>query len=48
MDELRRTMSQENSRLMGRGERSRAADLLDQANDAEVTDLIAMRDLARK
>ena len=48
MVELRRTLSLENSRLMSRGERSRAADLLDLANDAEVTDLIAMRDLAAR
>lgn len=48
MVELRRTLSLENSRLMGLRERSRAADLLDLANDAEVTDLIAMRDLARE
>ena len=48
MVELRRTLSLDNSRLMSLGERSRAADLLDLANDSEVTDLIAMRDLARE
>ena len=36
----------EHSRLMRLDERSRAADLLDLANDGEVADLIAMRDLA--
>ncbi|GAA3083860.1 hypothetical protein JOF29_004432 [Kribbella aluminosa] len=38
----------ENSRLMSLSESSRAADLLALANDAEVADLIAMRDLARQ
>lgn len=44
--ELYRAATVEHSRLMGLHERSRAADLLALANDAEVADLIAMRDLA--
>ena len=46
--ELHRAAMVENSRLMRLDERNRAADLLDLANDAEVADLIAMRDLARE
>lgn len=46
--ELYRAATVEHSRLMRLGERSRAADLLGLANDAEVADLIAMRDLARE
>lgn len=48
MVELRRTLALENSRLQRLDERSRVADLLELATDAEVTDLIAMRDLARE
>lgn len=44
--ELYRAASIEHSRLMQLNDRSRAADLLALANDAEVADLIAMRDLA--
>ncbi|MFB9854888.1 hypothetical protein ACFFMR_31360 [Micromonospora andamanensis] len=45
--ELSRAVSVENSRLMRLGVNSRAADLLALANDDEVADLVAMRDLAR-
>ncbi|MDG4793056.1 hypothetical protein [Micromonospora sp. WMMD1082] len=44
--ELYRAASVEYSRLMRLSESSRAADLLGLATDAEVTDLVAMRDLA--
>jgi hypothetical protein len=46
--ELYRAATVEHSRLMRLDERSRASDLLALANDAEVADLIAMRDLARE
>jgi hypothetical protein len=46
--ELYRAPAVEHSRLMRLDERSRGADLLDLANDAEVADLITMRDLARE
>jgi hypothetical protein len=46
--ELYRALSVENSRLMRLTASSRAADLLALASDAEVADLIAMRDLARQ
>jgi len=46
--ELYRAAAVEHSRLMRLDERSRAADLLELANDVEVADLIAMRDLARE
>lgn len=46
--EVYRVGAVEHSRLMRLDERSRAVDLLDLANDAEVADLIAMRDLARE
>jgi hypothetical protein len=48
MVELYRAAMVDNSRLMRLDDRSRAADLLDLANDAEVADLIAMRALARE
>jgi hypothetical protein len=48
MVELYRASMVDNSRLQRLDERSRAADLLELANDAEVTDMIAMRDLARE
>jgi len=48
MGELFRAASVEHSRLMGLTAASRAVDLLALANDAEVADLIAMRDLARQ
>lgn len=46
--ELYRAASVDHSRLMRLDAHSRAADLLELANDAEVADLIAMRDLARE
>ena len=46
--ELYRAPVVEGSRLMRLDDRSRAADLLELANDAEVGDLVAMRDLARE
>ena len=46
--ELYRASAVDGSRLHRLDERSRAADLLELANHAEVTDLIAMRDLARE
>jgi hypothetical protein len=46
--ELYRAAAVEHSRLMSLDARSGAADLLDLANDAEVADLVAMRDLARE
>jgi hypothetical protein len=48
MVELYRAAMVDNSRLQRLDENSRAADLLELANDAEVADLIAMRDLARE
>lgn len=48
MVELYRAAMVDNSRLQRLDERSRAADLLELANEAEVADLIAMRDLARE
>lgn len=48
MVELYRAATVDNSRLQRLGEHSRAADLLELANAAEVADLIAMRNLARE
>jgi hypothetical protein len=48
MVELYRAPMVDNSRLQRLDERSRGADLLELANDAEVADLIAMRNLARE
>ena len=46
--ELYRAATVDNSRLQRLDDRSRGADLLELALDVEVTDLIAMRDLARQ
>lgn len=46
--ELYRAASVDHSRLMRLDTHSRSPDLLELANDAEVADLIAMRDLARE